>query len=736
MKLSDVESKQLLPRFAVNISWVMDALDSIIKPISQRVKSIDAPLTMESIEACTDAELEALYDQYGVAKYYPDLSRETRNKMLYEMCRIYRYLGTPKAIEVLCNYIFDGVQLNVKVEDNLAFDEHGDLVDESLLDVFDVDVNPTEPIFGADVNARIIANIIRFSRNSQALRSIVYTFIQDFALSVSPCKRTGNPQSTQTWPQDSLCVPYTPPTPAYTEITLYLADGSGNKTVQRGVTSGYTSNVVSGFCHNLYVDAACTAHWSGYDYSDDYEIGYYADGEFVRYPCQNILDLPDAITYEASEAKVALILLDTGYLWLCSNYTTAYNQSVVLSQITLRIYHKAQQYYAFYKGSTSNSYENGSLSNGNISGLKGKPYISNVTQQTVPWGVQDNTLPVRTLQKVLGSAGNELSLTGLDWRDPSLGYNFYQLANNSGSSISYRSVIFTLSVPTETGYTNLAGANDSVGTTAVPLYKKTGGKVDYDPAYSYRVIGIFKANGDAANSAWSNVNNLVLEDDGYGKMTVRRSSGSGISLNKVWYTKTIKPIETTFGAAVTIPMGYEVESVTCSRGYAFASNVSSESSIMGNFVKYEFSGEKTYFDDTNTALVGVGVVPALQIFAITNLQQQGYYLSTKSGSTQNYLSTAAASELNSNGYFVKGTTNYNDSNIMNTIVNALQTYFPVYFNLSDSSGNWLYFCFRVPQTLWQVQNGVFSWLGDTTDLSDLAYWYNGRAVRINLRPIT
>ena len=88
MKLSNIESRKLLPRFASKIAWLMDALDSIIKPISHRVKSIDAPLTMESIEACTDDELEALYDQYGVAKYYPDLSRQTRNKMLFEMCRI------------------------------------------------------------------------------------------------------------------------------------------------------------------------------------------------------------------------------------------------------------------------------------------------------------------------------------------------------------------------------------------------------------------------------------------------------------------------------------------------------------------------------------------------------------------------------------------------------------------------------------------------------------------------
>ncbi len=175
MKLKDIESKQILPEFASELGWSQDAFDKVIKLMVSRAKSIDAPLTMEAIEALTEEELEMLYETYGVAKYYPFLSRDTRNRMLYEMCRLYRYLGTPKSVETLCKYIFDTVELSTTVYDNLAFDERGELVDPDLLDMFDIEVNPFVedlPIDGAD---RIIENITHFSRNSQTLRNIVYT---------------------------------------------------------------------------------------------------------------------------------------------------------------------------------------------------------------------------------------------------------------------------------------------------------------------------------------------------------------------------------------------------------------------------------------------------------------------------------------------------------------------------------------------------------------------------------
>ena len=523
MKLSDIESKQLLPRFAGNISWVMDALDRLIKETAQRVKSIDAPLTMESIEACTDAELEALYEQYGVAKYYPDLSRETRNKMLYEMCRIYRYLGTPHAIEVLCNYIFDGVQLNVKVFDNLAFDEDGTLVDESLLDVFDIEVNPTEPIFGADVNARILANIIRFSRNSQALRNIIYTFIQDFSISVSPCKRTGNPQVTQTWPQDSLCVPYTPPAPSYTEITLYMV--SGTKYTQGGVRSTFTGNVTSSYCYQLYTDEECTIQWNGYDYSNDYVLGGYSvlDGEWVEY-IDSVVEMPN----DSSPTKIGYILMDFGRLWLCTNYTTSGYIGVNVTKIVVRIYPKEQQYYSLYGGASGSAYNNVSVINGGSRDLYGNPNKGS-SSLIVPWGGSDASLPTVTLQAVLGSACNLVSglslLTSL---------SSFIIQNSSGASLSFRAVVFTLSKPTIISYTNTTNTVVTVNSsTPATLYDNSGNTIPYDASYSYIVLGAFNVSGQyygtfgaAVTSSWT----VILQVEFVGSQT--------LSINKIWYIKT------------------------------------------------------------------------------------------------------------------------------------------------------------------------------------------------------
>lgn len=175
MKLNDIESKELLPNFAHSMEWVQNAFDRLIKPTVERVKSIDAPLSLEAIQALTEEELQYLYELYGVAKYYPDLRRETRDKMLYEMCKIYRYLGTPKAVETLCKYIFDTENINVKIHDNIAWDSNGHLTDESLLDLFDIEVEPFIEELPPDGAERILSNILNFSRNSQALRAVWFT---------------------------------------------------------------------------------------------------------------------------------------------------------------------------------------------------------------------------------------------------------------------------------------------------------------------------------------------------------------------------------------------------------------------------------------------------------------------------------------------------------------------------------------------------------------------------------
>lgn len=208
MRLRDMISAALLPAFAQESRWLQVGFDDIVRPDVGRIKAIDAPLTMESIAALNDAELETLYRQYGIAEYYPDLTRETRNLMLYWASRLYRYLGTPKSVEILCNYIFDNNPISVVVHDNMAFDEAGNLIDPDLIDIFDVEVLPGDEYIAQDATKRILDNIIRFSRNSQVLRDVYYT-LPDNPLDVTaciglPCDGVG---AVVVCDNDAVCIP-------------------------------------------------------------------------------------------------------------------------------------------------------------------------------------------------------------------------------------------------------------------------------------------------------------------------------------------------------------------------------------------------------------------------------------------------------------------------------------------------------------------------------------------------
>lgn len=715
MKLSNIESRKLLPRFASKIAWLMDALDSIIKPISERVKSIDAPLTLEAIAALTDEELEALYDQYGVAQYYPDLSRSTRDLMLYEMCKMYRYLGTPHAIEVLCNYIFDNVPLNVHVLDNLAFDDQGTLINASLLDVFDIEVNPDLPVLSVDATARLLANIIRFSRNSQALRDIIYTFTENFELPVYPL-RAGVPGISVE--NDAICEPVTPPAPAYTEITLYMQ--SGSKRCQLSVSSSFTGNVDSAYVYQLYTDEACTIPWAGYDYSNDYEVGHYVNSEWNRYT-----DSVSAMPSSTAIYGIGYILMDTGALWLCHNSRSS--TSVTTTNIVVRIYPKGQQYYAAYVyGSAmyTNAYIGISDNKTCTKGPGSLQYIQTPHQ-----------FPHITLQKVLGAAGNEITATTFETGQGEDGTRFY--VHNSGMREAYiRTVIYTLEYPVIGYWLKSDGTNISTSSgVAYPLMNLGGEIIEIDNNFDYFPIALIQHNGNFATETYSYLNNATMgafDPDHPTRLCFKQVSGT-LSLSYVQYYKKPKPIEVNFGDPVTIPAGYHVESVRCQRLYVKASNVSYSA---GNPVTFSFLGENEFCDDSSKSLVGTGVSPCLSIYAISSSVPNpvsGYWMSYRSTKTPSKeVFSISASNLNSGGVFVEGTLSMTNGDADNSIIaNALNTY-PALFRRYDSNNTVIPYYFKIQQSLWQLQNGIFSWLGDTTDASSLAYWYNGLAVQIIL----
>lgn len=498
----------------------------------------------------------------------------------------------------------------------------------------------------------------------------------------------------------------------YQEITLYMA--SGSKRCQLSVSRLFSGNVDSERVYQLYTDEQCTTPWTGYDYSNDYEVGHYVNGEWNRYT-DSVSEMPSSTAI----LVIGFILMDTGALWVCCNDRSS--MSVTITNIVVRIYPKDQQYYAAYFNQT-NIYENYSLSNGSTRTGVQRPGSTQFIQTP-------HQFPTITLQKVLGSAGNEI--TGNLSVNQGADSTSFTLNNNTGAAISIRVAIYTLEYPTfgywlESDGTNLLTSSG----VAYPLMELGGKIIEIDNGYDYFPIGLTQYNGNWASSSYAYLNKSTMgafKSDHPTWLCFKQSNGTNtLNIACVWCYRKPKQIEVNFGDTVTIPSGFHVENVKCSRGYVFASSVS----VSGTQVTYNLPGEKVYFDDTNTGLVGVGVKPALTIAAINESDGVLTYLSTRPNMSP-APTFASAGKVNSGGSLVEGTAAFSMSSTASSVQAAMIAR-PVYFNLTDSDDNWLYFCFNVPQTLWQFQNGVFSWLGDTTVPSSLAYWYNGRAVRIIL----
>lgn len=176
MKLKDAKTSEFLTQWAETGKYLEDGLDDILHYANGRIDSLPAPFTLESCIALTDDEQMAMFEQFGLAKYYPDISHERRAWMLWMQNLLWRKLGTPKALETLCMYLFDDVTVHLEVKDNGAWDSLGNLTDEDLLDVFDAELTIDSLNLPSEMFERIKANIIRFVRNQEWMRAFVFLF--------------------------------------------------------------------------------------------------------------------------------------------------------------------------------------------------------------------------------------------------------------------------------------------------------------------------------------------------------------------------------------------------------------------------------------------------------------------------------------------------------------------------------------------------------------------------------
>lgn len=199
-------------------------------------------------------------------------------------------------------------------------------------------------------------------------------------------------------------------------------------------------------------------------------------------------------------------------------------------------------------------------------------------------------------------------------------------------------------------------------------------------------------------------------------------------------------IDTTYGTQVTIPPGYTVESVKSQRLFLKASSVTGDP--LESPIDFEFSGENKYCNDDDPSIVTLGVNPCLSLFALTRSDSGiwGFWVSYRSQTTPSVVpSLLSISDINSSGYFLKGRVLLPNSSDNAGLKTGMINY-PVLFRRYDENGNFILNYFKIPQTLWQFQDGVFSWLGDPTDTSTPAYWYTYQAsdspIRIHCVPIT
>jgi hypothetical protein len=172
MKLSELESMKLLPRFADGYEFACKAFDEWMARRVSFKDALESPWTLEGIAALSEDDLQAAYKIYSTADYYPDLPREDRNRFLFEQIVNIRKLGTIDAVKALMRYIYPG--MSVTIDDTIAFDDSGNVIDSSLLHCYDLHINLDLTQLPDYVMGRVADNVRRFMRATAALHSIAY----------------------------------------------------------------------------------------------------------------------------------------------------------------------------------------------------------------------------------------------------------------------------------------------------------------------------------------------------------------------------------------------------------------------------------------------------------------------------------------------------------------------------------------------------------------------------------
>lgn len=505
----------------------------------------------------------------------------------------------------------------------------------------------------------------------------------------------------------------------YTEITLYMQ--SGSKQAQKQVTSGFTGNVNATYCYQLYTDEQLTTPWTGYDYSNTYEFGSWNDGVWVPFATQKVSNLPDTYTSDSTQWKMAFILMDDGFLWLASNVSGSGYMSYPSGFIRVHIYPKGETVFAMYPVKTSSMgiYDNKSISTGgqNMQWVRG-------TSGSTQGGVNFPIMLVNGVYKSGAIFDQSLVSRAKVW---SSGGNDSTILASSTSSFSCNAITFTFEQPIYKAWfkpDHTDKKNSSLGylptNTNHTLYDESGDTIDFEDDCTYTPCLVFIADGSANGDMYINASQSLVSNNS-NKLAYKYTNGTLSRACYVLYTKKYGiDIDVNFGDPVTVPEGYRVESVKCSKLFVKASNVTGDDATRE--INFEYLGENLFCTDKNKTWFGAKVSPVIEMFGFSNPSTFGGFRLSCYTTYNGYADSVSASEFNSGGYFVKGSAVLASSYTASTYVGYMQTS-PMMFRLYSGGNVLAEYHFTIQNSMWSFQNGIFSWVGDDTDYSDLAYWY-------------
>lgn len=331
----------------------------------------------------------------------------------------------------------------------------------------------------------------------------------------------------------------------FEEITLY-GNVSPRIACQINVTSGFTGDVNTANVLQLYTDENKTIPFV-FDYSNDYEFGYYNNdtGEWIPASTYGtVADMPSS-TVDGAFGTVTCkyVLLDTGCLWfICNNSNASYsydNRHAGFNGTRIvRIRRKDQQYYAGYFNASS-TYNNSSLTYGSSYYIYNKPNTGSDDMPLI------NDFPDKEIVGFYGSAGNLVSsrYSNLSWLTSSPLKVTYR--NSNAGTLSVRYMLYTLEEPTYYGWVNLTGNTNSSSGTVYRLRDKEGNYIPYESGVLYTVIGLFKYNGGSATGTVNYLNRSYMGkfNSSYPNDLCWMQQHGSVSVSYVWYIK--KHVDTT-----------------------------------------------------------------------------------------------------------------------------------------------------------------------------------------------